>query len=153
MTDQEFDKFVSDSVESLERKQADLSERFGLGSHALWLFDQPTGLLRFYDRENKLCVEAEVTQIGSYSLSSHTWKWAWANPTVVDSQRFKSAKLNGLFDRTGIEIFRKAVFQADDQMPWEIAAMAVEYLGALGCYRGPAKNLEVFLAIEKIRAS
>jgi hypothetical protein len=35
-------------------------------------------------------------------------------------------------------------------MPWELAAMCVRHLSALGCYRGPTKDAQVFFAIDRI---
>ena len=57
-----------------------------------------------------------------------------------------------LFDLTGIEIFRKESFRTDEEMAWELAAMAVRHLNARGCYRGPSRHLLVFLAIDEIRS-
>jgi len=151
MTDDEFDAFVARCVERLEYKQADLKVRFGLGDHARWAFDQATGLLRFMDAQGIVRVEADVTDIGSYSTARHTWRWGWANRPIVEAQRAKSSKLRGLYDQTGLDVFRMQAIDADEGMPWELTAMAVEYLDAIGCYRGPAKHLHVFLAIERIR--
>jgi hypothetical protein len=152
MTDAEFDSFVAESMEALERKHVELSERFGLGSWARWDYDLNTERLRFSDVNGRCCVEATAIEVGSFSNKSNTWKWAWANQSIPDKSRAKSVRLRELFDTTGFEIFQLEVFEADEQMAWELAAMAVAHLSALGCYQGPSGHLHVFLAIESIRA-
>jgi hypothetical protein len=151
MTDDEFGAFVARCVEQLERKQADLRERFGLGSHARWSFDQATGPLRFMDSAGVVKIEADATDVGSFSTTGHSWRWGWANQSVVDSQKARSSELRGLYDLTGIDVFHREVFEAEEGMTWERVAMAVERLDALGCYRGAVKQLHVFQAIDEIR--
>lgn len=153
MTDEEFDTFVQTCGDELEAKQAALEEQFGLGRHARWAYDGNSGLLTFANEQGVTIVEAETTQLGSYSVNSKTWRWAWANSSVPESERLKSAKLKGLYNRTGMDVFRNEGFNADEQMAWEVAAMGVRELGALGCYRGPAKHLYVFLAINRVAAT
>jgi hypothetical protein len=153
MTDSEFDSFVATCNAELEEKQAALEQQFGLGRYARWAYDGTTGLLTFADDRGVTVVRAETTQIGSYSQNTQTWKWAWANASIPDAQRVKSLRLKGLYDLTGIDVFRQESFVADEQMPWEIAAMSVHQLGALGCYRGPAKHLHVFFALDNVTAA
>lgn len=153
MTDDEFDSFVQSCGDELEAKQAALENQFGLGRHARWAYDGNTGLLTFADDQGVTAVEAETTQLGSYSVNSKTWRWAWANLSVPQSERMKSAKLKALYKRTGMDVFKNEGFNADEQMAWEVAAMGVHELGALGCYRGPAKHLYVFFAIDRIAAA
>lgn len=152
MTDAEFDDFVARSVEALEQKQDALTDRYDLGTHARWDFDQITQVLSFSDADGRVRVEASAISIGSFSTKTQTWQWAWANKSIPEKSRAQSARLQGLFAATGMEVFRRETFVADEGMPWELAAMAVEHLSAVGCYRGPAGHLHVFLAIESIQS-
>jgi hypothetical protein len=151
MTDAEFDAFVARSTRALDRKQAKLSKRFGLGSYARWDYDQVTERLRFSNDEARMRVEATAMPIGSFSTLGRTWQWAWANPSIPEGPRARAARLRELFEVTGVEVFRQEAFEADEPMAWELAAMAVAHLSAAGCYRGPVGHLHVFLAIENIR--
>jgi hypothetical protein len=152
VTDIEFNAFVALSVESLARKQAALAKKYQLGTHARWHHDQSTGMLQFFDSKDQVRVEASVIELGSFSTRSQTWRWAWANASILEKEQAGSAKLRELFETTGVEIFRMESFEADEQMAWEIAAMAVAHLAAPGCYRSPASHLHVYLAIERIRS-
>jgi hypothetical protein len=58
--------------------------------------------------------------------------------------------LKALYEVTGIDVFRGETFNSDEQMAWEVTAMSVHQLGAMGCYRAPAKHLQVFLAIDDV---
>src|ERR1044072_4387615 len=153
MTNDEFDSFVKACGDQLDAKQAALEKQFGLGRYARWAYDGNSGLLTFADDQGVTAVEAATTQLGSYSVNSKTWRWAWANPSVPESERMKSAKLKGLYKRTGMDVFRNEGFYADEQMAWEVAAMGVHELGAVGCYRGPAKHLLIFFAIKRMAAA
>jgi len=151
MTDAEFDAFVARSTRALGRKQAALTKRHGLGTHARWDYDRAAEELRFSGPDGRVRVEATAVAIGSLSARTGTWQWAWATAGTPAGPRARSARVRGLFEATGVEVFRLEAFEADEEMAWELAAMAVAHLGAAGCYRGPAGHLQVFLAIESIR--
>ncbi len=152
MTDEEFDAYLKQCKVTLRRKQSALQKRYGLGTYDKWHFDGGTGFLQFIDKRHRLRVEAEVTEIGTYSSKTQTWMWAWANPSISKSQRAKSARLKQLSKTTGFKLFRLShAFEVDVEMPGELAAMSVAQTNTLGCYRGQVKHLSVFFAIESIR--
>jgi hypothetical protein len=150
MTDEEFDAFVAESVEALEKKQEKLQEEFGLGSHADYLFDQATGTLEFKGSSGVVQVRAQVVPIGSFSERSETWQWAWANESLLPELRGQAEQCRGLETATGFGVFGQPVVKADPEMPWELAAMAVRQLDAHGCYRAPISAGALFLAIRDI---
>jgi hypothetical protein len=152
MTDQEFDRLLSDVVEQLKRKQDALTADHGLGSHAKWWLDQETGSLQFMSADGTPQLVAQVINIGSYSSQSSSWKWAWANQSLPDTIREKSIRLKQLEDVTGISLFANdEAIGMDEAMAWELAAFSVWHLGAMGCYRAPSSNgLQVFLAITSV---
>lgn len=152
MTDDEFDEFVATTNAALYEKQSSLEHAYRLGRHARWDFDATTGFLHFSDGNGVLQVEAAVTQIGTFSTATRTWRWAWSNQSTPEAARIPAARIRELYELTGVEIFRREKFEADEQMAWELAAMAVAHLSAAGAYRGVAGHLFVFLAIDDIRA-
>jgi hypothetical protein len=72
MTDEEFEAFLKNANEELRGKQQALMEQYKLGEHGRWWFEQATEKLQFFDEADKLTVEAEVVDIGSYSAKSNT---------------------------------------------------------------------------------
>ena len=155
MTDDEFSDFLSAAMDELHTKQQQLTNDHGLGTFARWWFDQETETLEFFDSSDTKVLVASVMDIGSYASDSKTWKWAWANNSVLESLREKARTLKALADLTGMEIFADEETVEIDGMPmaWELAAMSVRHLGALGVYRAPSstKPLASFLAIMSIR--
>ena len=153
MTDEEFEDFLSSATEELSKKQDFLQEQYGLGTLGRWWFDQTTETLQFFDEADNLVIEADVVDIGSYSSKSNTWKWAWGNTSVLPGLRKKVERLKELEDLTGFEIFGyEHAFEIEDEaMAWELAAISVKHLGALGCYRAPSTGgPTTFLAITNI---
>ncbi len=155
MTDDEFEAFIEDSMNELRAKQSTLQTKHGMGTFARWHFDQATELLSFFDAQDRLALEAEVIDLGSHSTESSTWKWAWANESVLPSLRRKAEPLKQLHALTGIGFFgsESAVSVEDESMVWEIVAMSVRQLQALGAYRAPSSSgsLTSYLAITRVR--
>jgi Family of unknown function (DUF6882) len=158
MTDQEFEIFLQDANDELKKKQAALSRDYALGEMKRWWFERQTAKLQFIDSHDQLAVEADVIDIGSYSPKSNSWKWAWGNASILPELRQKAEPLKRLQDITGLDLFGNAnAFSVNDEaMAWELTAMAVKYIQAMGCYRAPSSSTEgphTFLAIMGIRAS
>lgn len=155
MTDDDFERFLSSAMEELHEKQTLLAEKHGLGTFARWWFDQETEMLDFMDEDGRKVLEASVIDIGSFAQEPGTWKWAWANDSLTDSLRDKASSLKALADQTGFALFaEEGAFDIDGApMAWELAAVSVRHLGALGVYRAPSskKPLMSFLAIMTIR--
>jgi hypothetical protein len=151
MTDQEFQDFICRTGDELDAKQDLLSKSFGLGQFSKFWFDQPSGKLQFKNDTGGVEVEAVVTPIGSFSRKDATWQWAWANKSILEPLRFKAEKLKELTALTEIESFKLPALNSNEEMAWEMAAMAVHVLGSVGCYKMPAGELEVFVGIDSIK--
>lgn len=154
MDDQEFQNFLDTAQDELGLKQEALNRAYGLGSFPRWLFDQPTHKLHFFGRADRLAVEADVIDIGSFATESCSWKWAWANDSIIPSLRQRAEPLRALANVTGFDLFSQAhAFEIDGEaMAWDLAAISVKHLGAAGCYRAPSSSrpLQTFLAIMEI---
>jgi hypothetical protein len=152
MTDEEFDTFVEQAIDQLQRKQDILIESNRLETYPDYWFQQDTGTLQFKKADGKVAVEASIIPIGSFSSRSETWQWAWANQSVIAQLREKAESLKGLFDLTGMDVFQKPTVEADEDMAVELAAMSVLYLESLGSYRipMPEHQLMMFVAIERM---
>jgi hypothetical protein len=155
VTDQEFEEFLRTSLDALWAKQDALESDYGFGNYSKWHFDQTTEKLVLFNENDVKTLEADVIDVGSYATNSQTWKWAWSNDSVLPSLREKAAVLKELATITGVELFASdAPFKVEgESMAWELAAMCVRHLGALGAYRAPSpsKPLATFLAIRSIQ--
>jgi hypothetical protein len=153
MNDDEFELFLTSANAELKVKQAYLTQTHGFGSHKRWMFENDKAKLQFFDHDDKLVLEASIIDIGSYSPSAATWKWAWAYESINPELKADSVRIKELEDITDLVIFgEQEPFEADEYLAWELAAMAVKHLGAMGCYRAfsSARNVNMFFAITGI---
>lgn len=152
MSDEEFGAFLEQTMDELIAKQEALRERLNIGSYDNWWFDQANEKLQFKDAEGRVQLEATVIDIGSYSPKAGTWRWAWANESVLPALRAKAECLKELEATTGSPGFGGETMEADESFAWEVAAVAVHHLAALGCYRMQSKTgLLTFLALMEVR--
>lgn len=151
MNDEEFDAFLASCCQALAVKQAELDGRYGLTAQRRWHFDDHEGVLIFFGDDGRAQLRFAVTPIGTYAANQETWKWAWANGHIEQPLRDKAQALQGLFGVTDYECFIEAEpFAVDEGMAWELAAAAVHQLGALGCYRAPNREIQLFLALDRL---
>ena len=156
MPRERWEAFRAGAVQELRQKQRRLTTEHGIGTYSRWWFEQETGTLKFYDRADRLGLEADFIDIGSYAPRAGTWQWAWSNDSVAPEQRKASCRLREIRALTGMAIIdREEPFEIDEVQAWELAALAVMHLGALGCYRAPTSEngLLMFLALMAIRSA
>lgn len=150
MNEGDFEDFIARCVADAQRKNDALDAKHGLHSFARWDDDGDRQTLTFSNPGEPEVLEAKVTSIGSYSLQTQTWLWAWANDSLTEAAREKACQLKRLFERTGMRVFADAHFDCDEHLAWELAAAAVDELDSLGCYREPVGHLWVFVAIDAV---
>jgi hypothetical protein len=155
MTDEEFDAFLGSAIDELREKQEKLKSEYGFGEFARWFFDQETEKLELFDHQDNKVIVAEVINIGSFASNSNTWKWAWSNDSVLPHLRKLAEPLKELGSITGLAMFESdSAFSIDgESMAWEVAAICVRHLNALGVYRAPSSSrpLAAFLALTSVR--
>lgn len=149
MTNEQFSLFLSSAMDDLWKKQNRLKDEYGFGSFSRWLFDQDDEQLDLFDANNDQVLSAKVIIIGSYTTDRKTWKWGWSNESLLQNLRDKAESLKALKDITGISIFDSDEHfpLENEQMAWELAAMSIRQLDALGVYKAAYEQLSVFMAI------
>jgi hypothetical protein len=154
MNDDEFDAFLTSATDELKIKQDLLTSTYGLGTHKRWMFESDKAKLQFFDSNDNVALEADIIDLGSYSPGAKTWKWAWAYESISPSLKAQSLRIKELEDITDLIIFGEdKAFEADEYLAWELSAMSVKHLSALGCYRAfsSARNVNMFFAITAIQ--
>ena len=156
MTEKEFETLLNQASSQLREKQEHLDQQYELSTYTRWSFEQATGTLQFFDQNDRLKLEADVINIGSYSSKSNSWRWAWCNPSILEHLRKKAERLKELEDITGVQLFgHDTAFSIEgESMAWAFAALAVKHLSALGCYRAQStrtEGLQIFLVIINVR--
>jgi len=148
VNDEEFEAFLDTALDELEHKQDVLKSSLGLGRYSRFWFDQPNGTLEFRDAGGTLRVVADVVPVGTHFRKSGSWKWAWANETLAPAARRAAEALKELTAVTGLAAFSKGSMPVeDDEMAWELTAVAVRQLGAIGAHKAPGQASDLYLAI------
>jgi hypothetical protein len=151
MDDDEFQSFLDSSFDDLEKKQSYLENEFGLGHFDRYDLEPENERIIFSSANGKK-VQANFIPIGTFSPENSSWKWAWSNPAFSNSLRIKAEKLKLLSEITGFEMFSNPTSEVDEDMAWEMVAMAVHALKSQGVYRAPANNLWYFYGLHNVGA-
>lgn len=154
MTDAEFDVFLGSAHQELAAKQEKLMTDYGLGSHKRWMYETENSFIQFFDEQDKLVLQADIIDIGSYSPVQKTWKWAWAYDSITPQNKLASEQLKELEEVTDLVVFGAGEpVEADEYMSWDLAAMSVKFLEARGCYRAfsSKRNVYMFFAITQLQ--
>lgn len=96
MLEQTFEHLLETAMADLMAKQEQLSRDYGLGNMARWWLDQEAATVQFFDENDRLAVEGQIINIGSFSPRHGSWLWAWSNPTVLTALREKALPLKQL---------------------------------------------------------
>lgn len=150
MTDEQFDEFVDSCYEEFETKQSKMLQDYNLGTYGGYWCDQITKTLQFKN-DNKVELEFEIIFIGSWAHKKETWLWSWANSSITEECRKDSEVLKGLKERTGFEVFEQEGINCNEMMAYELVAMSLNQLNAIGMYRVPGELSHLFVAIMKKR--
>jgi len=149
-TDAQIDEYVAGAFKLLESVQDQLEKEYGFGHFERWDLDQESRNLTLSNSSGS-AVTCKVYALGTYG--GGFWKWAWANSSLLDGFSRKSNEMKKLASIIGLDVFEAESFEADENMPWEIAGMALKEIGGLGVYRCPSKQSELFVLIESITSN
>jgi hypothetical protein len=152
VTDAEFESFIASAYDELTAKQQFLASAWNLGSMKRFLFVQETSMLSFFDASEAVAVQALAVPIGSYAERSATWEWAWANESILPTLQTASASLRELASVTGMRVFELPIVNSSPELSWELTAIGVRHLGALGAYRAPGSPSDLYLAILSVES-
>jgi hypothetical protein len=147
MTDAEFDRYVAESVDLFRSSAERMNNEYDIGQYEQWNLDQSRATLEFL-RDSRIALSCRIIALGSYTSGS--WKWAWANDSLLPQIAADSTKPKALKEKTGMDIFEMATFEATSEMPWEIAGMALREIGGLGIYRCPSRASDLFVLIKEV---
>ncbi|MFE0458569.1 DUF6882 domain-containing protein [Kitasatospora sp. NPDC058965] len=129
--------------EDMIEQLADAHRSWGLGSADRWGLDQRTGVITWTFPDKTATAPAQI--LGSWSPSSSSWQWAWANPTILPELSRDSRVVSEWAEANGHGGLATPTIDADEQMAGVIAALAVRITGATGFYRGPGAKAVVVI--------
>jgi len=150
MTDEEFDAFVADALAELDAKQSALEKAHGLGRHERFDADLERATLRFSNGGTPVA-EATVVPVASFAPSSGSLVWWRTNRNLPEATRAHGYDHAALAAFTGMDVFAQRAIECDEDMAWEITAMACKHAGLEGAYVAPHGAASLFLLIAAMR--
>ena len=147
--DAAFAQYVDQSVKELQQRQAELTRDFKLGQWERFDWYQERQELVF-SQQGVPKVIAKVQIVGSYSKLSKTWRWAWANDTVLPALKQDVQQVKQLGATKGWSQLTQPQWSSTEDDGWYMTAVTLRVTNAKGAYRSPDKNSVVFMVIKDI---
>ncbi|MBB4109718.1 DUF6882 domain-containing protein [Pedobacter zeae] len=138
-----FEKLSKISCEYLKKQQAYCQEKYKIGKYERWDYDQSTGKLIFSDKGVQKGI-IDYEEVGSVSLTSNTWLWAWDNSSIEESVKLQIATVRSFGIKRGFTRLYNAEWSADIVDGWDMAAISAYILKAKGVYRVPSNDNKLF---------
>ena len=95
----------------------------------------------------RFSMQSGLQFIGSFSSSTNTWLWAWANFSILEPLREGVKNVRDLGDANRFPRLTTPKWKATEEDGWQMAAVAAQAMGALGVYRVPTSYGFAFIAI------
>lgn len=108
---------------------------WGLGSADRWGLDQRTGVITWTFPDKTATAPAQI--LGSWSPSSFSWRWAWANESILPEMSRDARVVRDWAEAQGHDALVAPETEADERTAGALAALAVRITKATGFYRGP----------------
>ena len=144
-----WDDFVSDAVDYLDECAKFLEKEFDIGKHERYDWDQQDGTLTF-SSDGEPAVIAKIQMVGSISLESNTWLWAWANDSVLDKVVNEMHKVRKYGEDNDFEALYLEQWDGEDSDGWEMAAITAYLLDAEGAYCSSDEYGHTYMVITDI---
>lgn len=97
------------------------------------------------------CLVTRASIIGTIASASHTWQWAWDDPTMVASAAVSSTRIRDFGQAQGFQPLTLGTWSADDVDGWEMATIACLLLRGRGVYRAPHETSAIYLVLHDPR--
>ncbi|ESQ92417.1 DUF6882 domain-containing protein [Asticcacaulis benevestitus] len=139
-----------EAVHQLMDKQAHVRKIYGINDLPRYDYDVEAQQLTFSEN-GVVKVVADIQVVGTVSPKDWLWGWAnthWPEPVVADLERVVSFGEENSIQ----ELISGYVTDVDlNQLGWELTAVAVRVLDAVGAYRPPSETGALFLLIKSNR--
>ena len=122
----------------IEQLTAAHQRNWGLGTADRWDLDQQTGLITWTFPDRTATAPAQI--LGSWSPSSSSWMWAWANTSILPDMSRDARAVRDWAEPRGHTTLTVPKHEADAETASTLVALAVRITRATGYYRAPAGN-------------
>lgn len=144
-----YKKFAQKAVDKLQESQSEFRAKYDTDNYASWFYNQSSETLRLYSDDKEIYFR--YIPVGTFSLNTNTWMWAWANEDSIEPRKFRTLKIKEFGEKKNYENLSNALIDGDKYTGWESTAIAFDIIGGIGTYRVISDHLEVyFLLTEQI---
>ena len=150
MNDAALDEFLAHCSQQLEARQARMVRKFEFARCDRFAVDLEQGQL-VAECQGQAIATATTIPIATYEPNSTLWCWAWSQAELPESRRQEAMPIQGLAQKTGLQLFQAEQFKADAELVWDLTAVACEQLQAMGCYRLAHGNQYMMLALHNVK--
>ena len=150
--DNAYNQLLRDCMQEVENKNSELADHYGLGSFERWDINQEIGTLIFSDGGD-VKLTCKVVILGSFSESSQSWMWGWANPSLLDHLTVETAKIKKYGEINSIPDLIEPKTEATESEAWALSSYACRILDGRGLYKGPTGNGCVIMMITELSSS
>ncbi len=145
MDEDQFMEYVKKCCQVMEVKQAVFEERYDLAQYPIYWGDEDSIILRLRS-DNTVKYEFKVVFIGTHTQEDR-FTWSWADQSLSDGARERSAKIKQLSEKTGFDQFEKPIIEMDPPNLEKVIPLVLDHLNAIACFIDKSKEPFVFIAI------
>jgi len=135
-------------VDKLKKSQSKFVAKYQTDNFANWFYNQSSETLRLYSDDKE--VYFKYIPIGTFSLKTKTWLWAWGNENSIEVSKFETLKVKKIGENNNYENLINAHFEGDEFTGWELTAIAFNKIKAIGTYRVISDHLEKYFLLTEI---
>lgn len=134
----------------VRQRQRDMIERFKIGQYDRFDWSQSEALIVF-STDGIPKVVADIQFVGSYSDTSKTWLWAWANDSIESHLTRDSERVKTFGAARGFKQLTDARWSATENDGWQMAFFQADLTDADMAYRTPFEQGKTYFTLKNIR--
>lgn len=140
-----YDKYANETCEKLTEFQNDFRTQYDIDNYARWFYNQSSETLRLYSDDS--VIYFKYIPVGTFSLKSTTWMWAWANHDSVEPTKVRTLKVKEFGEKKNYGNLTHEHFEGDEYTGWEMTSIAFDIIGGIGTYRVVSDDLEKYVLL------
>lgn len=145
-----FKDLLKKSMAELQLKTQAHRELWGLGSYDQWNLNQDDGLLVFSNKDGGTAY-ASAQIIGTFDSTNNTWRWAWANESIVDTLKKDSLTVKEYGEKHKIDKLITPEWTGTEDDAWNMTAFAMMLCNQQGAYKGPSGTTYIFITFGPVK--
>lgn len=149
MTQDEFEVFVSQSMERMSRSIAKCNQEWDFPSYRQWSLKDDE-LTLFDGPSPPICCQFQIA--GDYHTDRNFWRWSWCFLDFREKEIRDLALVKAFGHQHRItDIMLNGMRGASTELGWELAAVAANFLGSMSVYAAVERSRIWFLLIKSVR--